>query len=223
LNTGQAKLLDEITALEEKVSTLTNHYWRTFSNADTWQFWLLLALLVLPLVALYILIDRKKAFHLGFFGFNVHVWFHYIDIYGFTHGLWSYPYKVIPFLPSSVTLDTAFIPVIFMLVYQWTINNKKNYYIYLTGLCFFLSFLFKPTMVAFGLFQFYKGINYFHLLAGYITVMLISRAITNVFLYFQQHPKTEISNTKKPIEKEKPKRKRFILSRLFHFKRKAKN
>lgn len=214
----QTKKLEEINKLYEKASNLTNEYWQSYSHLGTWQFWLLVSLLVLPLIALYFLLDKKKAFHIGFFGFSVHMLFHYFDTYFFTHRLATYPYKVVPFLPTSITLDVSFVPVAYMLVYQWTLNQKKNYYLYATGLSLFLSFLFKPAMVAFGLFKMYKGIHFFHLFLVYLTVMFLSKWITNVFLYFQK----ESEDVAERDDVKSPKKRRSFLSRIFHIRQKAK-
>lgn len=218
MTNDQTKKLDEISKLYEKASQLTKDYWLSYSSLNTWQFWLLLSLLVLPLVALYFLLDRKKAFHLGFYGYSVHMLFHYIDTYFFTNRLAIYPYKVIPFLPTSITLDSSFVPVFFMLLYQWTLNKNKNYYIYTIGLCAFFSFLFKPAFVALGLFKMYQGINYFHLFLGYISVAMLAKWITNVFHHFQKEADTLVQRSESKTQR---KRKSF-LSLIFHFKQKAK-
>ncbi|MEW9674413.1 CBO0543 family protein [Ammoniphilus sp. 3BR4] len=215
--TEQTKQLDQINQMHTKLSNLTTDYWQSFSHIGTWQFWFMLSLLIFPLVALYFLLDRKKAFHIGFFGFNIHVWLNYFDTFGVTHGLWNYQYKVVPFLPISVALDTALVPVSFMLMYQWTLNRNKNYYLYLTGLSLFFSFLVKPAFVAFGIFKFYKETNFLHLFLGYITIMLVSKLITNIFMYLQ---KTETASTEQT--EVKTFKRRSFLSKLFHFKQKAK-
>ncbi|MEW9674531.1 CBO0543 family protein [Ammoniphilus sp. 3BR4] len=152
-------------------------------------------MLIIPLVVLYFLLDRRKAFLLGFLGFNVHVWFTYIDAYGIKQALWNYPFQITHVLPTGFALDASLIPVSYMLVYQWTLNQNKNYYIYTTILCISFAFIMKSLMVAFDLFQMYKGTNYFHLFIGYITIMLLSKWITNVFIHFQQEQK-EISDDK---------------------------
>jgi len=218
MTTDQTKKLDEISKLFEKGSNLTNDYWQSFSGFNTWQFWFLLALLVLPLVALYFLLDRRKAFHIGFYGYSVHMLFHYIDIYFYTNRLLTYPYKVAPILPTSLSLDTSLVPVSYMLLYQWTLNKNKNYYLYATGLSLFLSFLFKPALVTFGLLKLYPGTNYFHLLLGYLSVMLLAKWITNVFLYFQK----KAEETDQQVEAKTPRKNRTFLSRIFHRKQKAK-
>lgn len=184
MKTSQADELKQITELHEEVLNKTVHYWEVHSGFDTWQFWVLVAFIILPLVALFFLLDRRKALLIGFFGFNVHVWFHYIDLLYVHNGLIAYPYKLIPLLPTSISLDTSFVPVAFMLLYQWTLNHNKNFYLYAAGCSIFFAFLFKPAMVSFGFFRFYEGTNYLHLFAGYVTVLLVSKMITNLFVYF---------------------------------------
>lgn len=214
LGNEQIKQFEQISKWEERVTHLSIDYWLNYSHIYTWQFWFLIGLLVVPLVALFILLDRRKAFHLGFFGLNVHVWFHYIDLYGEINRLWGYPYKVIPFLRSSFALDSAVIPVSYLLLYQWAINRGKNYYFYLTGLCFFFAFLFKPALVEFGVFRLYKGVNYFHLFLCYLVVMLLSVAFTKLFQFLQD------TSTEHVKLKSLPKR-RYFLTKIFRFKEKA--
>ncbi|MGM0878333.1 MAG: CBO0543 family protein, partial [Bacillota bacterium] len=135
---------------------------------------------------LYFFIDRKKIFLIGFYGFNIHVWFGYIDTWGNNQGLWGYPYKLIPFIPGSLSLDAALIPVLFMLVYQWTLNHKKNYYIYTLGVALFLSFVLKPLLVMHNLFVLHKWVNYFYLFIAYCFIFLFSKLITNIFIIMQK-------------------------------------
>lgn len=207
----QNKQFEQLNMMQEKLSRLWVNYWQQYSNIGTWQFWFYAAMLVLPLVALYVWLDRKRAFQIGFYGFNVHVWFTYIDAFGIKNALWNYPYQAIPLTITSIALDASFIPVVYMLLYQWTLKRNKNYYVYTFGLSVLLSFLFKPALAAFGLFQLYKGVNYLHLLLGYVIILLISKWITDVFAYFQNG-----SNDSRVLKKK------FNLHRFFPEREKAK-
>jgi hypothetical protein len=189
LATDRAKQFQHINSLYKDASKAVHDYWFSYSNMSTWQFWLLVALLLLPLIALYFLLDRKRALLIGFFGLNAHVWFQYIDTFGITNGLWNYPYKVVPFLPVNLALDTALVPVGFILVYQWTTNHNKNFYFYGTALCLFFAYIFKPILISLGLFEFYKGMNYFYLFLFYLLTMVISKLITDLFVHFLKEQK----------------------------------
>ncbi|MEH7111489.1 CBO0543 family protein [Neobacillus niacini] len=162
------------------------HYWQEYSAFDTWQFWFYVIAFVAPLVILFFTIDWKRALQIGFYGFNVHVWFFYFDEWGSTQTFWTYPYKMIPPVPNSFGLDSSLVPVLFMLVYQWTINNKKNYYLYTLLLSLFLSFIVKPLMALHHLIVLDRGANYFHLFLIYIVILVVSKLITDFFLHFQK-------------------------------------
>lgn len=202
---AQKEALNKLIKNQQEAAANWLDYWQEFSAFDTWQFWLHVIMFVTPLIILYFALDWKRALHLGFFGFNVHVWFGYLDDFGTTQGLWTYPYKMIPFIPHSVGLDASMVPVSFMLVYQWTINHKKNYYIYTLLLSLFLSFVLKPILVMHNLFKFNAWTNYFHLFLTYIVIIVLSKAITDFFLYFQKKA-LEKAIEEKTTKKRKKKR-----------------
>jgi hypothetical protein len=178
--------VDRIKEMEQALSKFWMEYWRQYSNAGTWQFWVNVILLIVPLLVLYKLLDRKRAFQIGFYGLNIHIWFTHFDSFGTSHGYWEYPYKIMPFLPVSFTLDASLVPVAFMLVYQWSVNRNRNSYLYLIATGVIFAFILKPVMHALNLFKLYEGTNYFHLFIVYVLVSLISLWITNVFQYLQR-------------------------------------
>ncbi|MEH7180582.1 CBO0543 family protein [Neobacillus vireti] len=202
MSSAQREALDKL--VKEQLEGASNwlRYWFEYSAFDTWQFWLHVLMFVGPLIVLYFAMDWKRALQLGFYGFNIHVWFAYIDSFGTTQTFWTYPYKMVPFIPNSVGLDSSLVPVLYILVYQWTIKNKKNYYLFTLLLSLCLSFILKPILVMHHLFEFHHGANYFHLFLTYIVILVLSKAITDFFLYFQRKAKQE------PVQDKKVKRRR---------------
>jgi hypothetical protein len=185
----QKQELDELKHIDIKHSDHLFNYWKEYSSLDHWQFWVCFALLVIPLVLLFIFIDKRKALLLGFFGYNVHVFFTYIDAVGANNNYWYYPYKVLPILASNFTLDASLVPICYMFVLQWTLNHSHNYYLYMILLSIFFAFIFKPLLVAFTLFELDRGANYFHLFLGYIVVGFVAKWVTNLFVYLEQKAK----------------------------------
>jgi hypothetical protein len=181
----QVELLNKIRSTNEKLGQLENDYFQAYSFYDTWQFWIILVMLLIPLIVLFISIDRKNIFLLGFFGLNYHLWFAYANVIGVRSGLWAYPYEPFPFLPGF-SIDASLIPICYILLYQWTINHKKNIYLYALYLSAFLGFVFKPFIVAFDFFHMYDGINYIFLFVTYYLFFLISKIITNIFIWLQK-------------------------------------
>ncbi|WP_284641166.1 CBO0543 family protein [Paenibacillus silviterrae] len=176
----QADYFHNIVSTQERLTREGVNYWSLYSNFTTWQFWTILAMLIIPLILVYRFIDRTKIYQIAFFGFATHVLFAYTDVFGIRYGLWGYPYQVIPFLPS-VSLDAALIPVAIMFVYQWTLKRGKNFHLYavLTALAF--GFGFKPLLVMFGLFEKYKWVNYFIIFLIYITLYEAAYLLTSLF------------------------------------------
>lgn len=186
MTTNQMEQLNQIRNFETGATSTWVTYWLHYSHMGTWQFWFIVALLIGPLVALYYLMDRRKALLLGFYGFAVHMLFSYIDLFGTKNGLWEYPYKAFPVVPVNVALDTSFVPVVYMLMYQWALNRNVNYYVVLTGVSIVFAGVIKPIFTVLNLFQMYNGMNYFYLFIGYLLIMLVSKWLTNVFIWLQR-------------------------------------
>ncbi|KKI91280.1 hypothetical protein WQ54_15790 [Bacillus sp. SA1-12] len=185
MTSEQIEHFEQIEKYSDKLTNSQVYFWKHYSSWETWQFWFLLVVFVLSLIILYLLIDKRKALLLGFYGMNIHMWLSYFDDMAIENGLWKFPYKIVPFFPGFA-IDAAFAPVIFILVYQWTLNRNKNYYIYAVSLSVFIAFLWRPFLSTLGLFRIYNGINYIYLFLGLLTVMLVSKWITNIFVHFQK-------------------------------------
>jgi len=182
----QSEMLNLIRSLEEEISQIQIEYWRLFSDLGTWQLWVGVIMLIAPLIVLFITIDRRKMLLLGFFGLNYHIWFHYVNATGIRLGLWEYPYTIVPFLPSF-SLDASLVPISFMLLYQWTLNHSKNIYLYSVLLSALFAFVMKPIMVFLHLFHMHKGVNYFYLFLFYFVFFIVSKLISNLFIWMQEH------------------------------------
>lgn len=171
--------------MTEEVTQFEKEYWTSFSNFDVWQFWVITLLLIVPLIVLFILIDKNKMLLLGFFGLNYHVWFSYATSIAVSLGLWEYPYQITPFLPGF-SFSASLIPVCFMLLYQWTLNHKKNIYLYAVILSAIIAFVLEPIMVKLHLLHIFKGVNYVHLFLLFVALSIVSKLITNLFLWLQE-------------------------------------
>lgn len=187
----QLEMLNELNTEHKEATKTLLDYWHLYSDFGTWQFWVMgLCLLALPLVVLYFTIDRQKIFLLGFYGFSINVWFNFTDSIGLQLGWWDYPYMLIPFVPTGFFINATVIPVVFILVYQWTLNHNRNFYLFSFLAAIILSFVFEPVLISLNFFRLEKGLNYFHLLLVFIGVFLLSKLIVNAFLYRQKRKNT---------------------------------
>lgn len=186
MSNEQERRLDEILNKQDTIFTMWMEYWKDFSTWETWQFWAIVLMLVIPLIVVIFAIDKRNAFHIGFFGFNIHSWTTYSDAISVRFGFASYPYQAIPIMPVNFALDASLIPVSFMLLYQWCLKHNKNFVLYGVVLCLIYSFLFKPLLVSLDLLQLHKGMNYFYLLLFYLAILFLSIAITNLFKFLKR-------------------------------------
>jgi hypothetical protein len=186
VNKDQLDALEKLRLAEIEQSDRWVSYWQDYSDIHSWQFWVVLAMLILPLIILILFIDRRKIFLLGFYGFAVHIFFAITDVFGISRGLWLYPYKLLPGIPANISLDSSFVPVAYILVYQYILNKNKNYYIWILLLCLALAFFLKPLMVGIGIFRFGGKENFLLLFWGYASVALIAKWTTDVFVYLQK-------------------------------------
>ncbi|HWO74362.1 MAG TPA: CBO0543 family protein [Bacillus sp. (in: firmicutes)] len=182
MNGDQLKQYEELVKQEKELSNNWIDYWFDFSGLYTWEFWFNFMMLVVPLIALFFFLDRKRAFHIGFFGYSMHVIALYFDGFGTRNDLWGYPHKVLPFFPVNVGLDSSLIPVVYMLLYQWVRKTGKNYYVYAFFVSVFFAFFFKPIMEVMGLFKLGENMKYIYLFMFYIAGAVGAKLVTDLFL-----------------------------------------
>jgi hypothetical protein len=179
------KEFDKIVKMGKEGQEALNNYWLDYALYTSLEYWLMVTLLIAPLIVLFFKIDKSKIFFIGFFGYSIHMIFGYIDLLSRNLGLLNYPFPVIPMLPG-ISIDSSFVPVTFMLVYQWTLNHQKNYYIYMVLTSAILAFVFKPLLIGLGLFKLYGNTNYYYLFVSYLIVIVMAKFITNVFLWMEK-------------------------------------
>ena len=176
---------DKIVKMGEEGQKALNEYWMDYALYTTFEYWFMVVLLVVPFVFLFMKINKNKLFQILFYGYSIHMCFGYQDLYGRNLGYWNYPFPVIPVLPGII-LDSSLIPIIFIFVYQSTLNSNKKYYLYSITTALILSFVFKPMLVRLGLFRMYGSISYFHLFLSYLSVLIFAKLVTDLFIWIKK-------------------------------------
>ncbi|MBT2686850.1 hypothetical protein J7I93_01500 [Bacillus sp. ISL-47] len=173
---------DEIFKQSNDMNSLITSYWHDYSNMGTWQFWVVISLLVLPLVLLYFTVDRRRVFELFFFGYTVHLLWAYTDLALQRYSIFVHTYFLSPIFPNALNMTASALPVGYLLLYQYCLNHKKNFLVY----TFFLSAVFAfgfATIEAFiGMVEFNKGMNQLYL-------FLIDIVITYIAYFFTKFVK----------------------------------
>ncbi|QOR68002.1 hypothetical protein IM538_07685 [Cytobacillus suaedae] len=183
----QLEMYNQIGKIRSELLNIMSEYWERYSAFNTWQFWIKVALLILPLIILYFAIDRRRMYQLGFYGFAVHTTAIYIDAIMNRLGFWDYPHFLTPLMPINVSIGASLLPVIFMLIYQQTLNKGKNYFLYMIGASFIMGLGFKPLMSWLGLFEINTDkFTYFGITIKYICIGIIALLLSKLFDSVQQ-------------------------------------
>lgn len=66
MHMGKIENLYKIRLVEQNLSRTELQYWLHYSGFNTWQFWVNILMLVIPLIVLFFAIDRKKYIFWGF-------------------------------------------------------------------------------------------------------------------------------------------------------------
>jgi len=173
MTTSQNELINQFRELGKVVDNLSVDYWTEYASFNTWQFWLNLIFLFVPLLVLLKFIDRSQIFRILFFGFTIHVLMNYFDSIAVGKGFVFHPYPIFPLFDINLSVNTSFIPVTFMLFYQYGVNKKKNMYIVGLVAALFTGIILGSLDDAIDLLRVYKGTNIFFIfLVDYIEFLL---------------------------------------------------
>ena len=179
----------KINNVSEKVSSLMNSYWHEHSDWNNWQFWIILALLILPLIILMIKLDKGRPLQILFFGYTVHMLWTYTEIVLIRMGYMDHHYFLLPFLPQAIGLTSSFLPVSFMLVYQYCIKQEKNFLFWTAVLSAIMAFILVPIEKQIGFLGMLKGFNSIHIFLIDIIITMIAYGLTKFFITFYEQEK----------------------------------
>ncbi|WP_010093560.1 hypothetical protein [Ornithinibacillus scapharcae] len=169
---------NEIYGKSNELNTTLISYWKEYSSIDSWQFWFVLGLLVIPLIILYFAIDRTKLLEILFFGLTIHMLWTYTDILLGSTTLFVHQYFIFPLLPYALSISSSVLPVGFMLIYQYCLNYDKNFYLYSIFLSALFSFGFLSVELLMDLVHFNKGMNLFFVFLIDLGVVFLSYWLT---------------------------------------------
>ncbi|MBN8203064.1 hypothetical protein [Bacillus sp. NTK034] len=179
---------EQIFSQSEKMNGLISSYWREYSGLGTWQFWVVLALMVLPLVIVYLSIDRTRIFEIFFFGYTVHILWTYADSFLERYSYFVHTYFLFPMFPYALNMTASALPVGFLLIYQFCTNHKKSFLIYTILASAVFAFGFATLEEWAGMVHFKKGMNHFYIFlidisiayAAYFLTMFVKRMSENI-------------------------------------------
>ncbi|RXT13681.1 CBO0543 family protein [Ammoniphilus sp. CFH 90114] len=136
------ELLWEIRELQDKIVLLDIERW-SFYAFRTWNWWLLVAFLIVPWMIWMKLLDKQRVMEILLFGMIIILLTVNLDSLGTQLGYWMYPVKLIPIIPKALPFDASVVPVAYMLIYQY-FYSWKSYSLALVAMAVIYAFVGEP-------------------------------------------------------------------------------
>jgi hypothetical protein len=173
---------DTLNKKNDELIKVLSSYWNHYSGFTSWQFWLILALTLIPLIILFLKIDRKRIFELLFFGYTAHILWTYYNIALEKYGYLNHPFFLTPALPYALNLTASMLPVTFILLYQFCTNRGANYYLYTLFVSAIFAFILGPLEGHFKFAVLRNGMNSFVFFFSDILIAYLSYWLTKIML-----------------------------------------
>jgi len=156
-----------IIEVQRQLTAIRLNHWLN-EEVFAWQWWFLLAFMIISYVVLWKLLDRKRVYEILCFGLLIAITATILDVLGNELTLWVYPNKLVPIIPRLIELDLASIPVAYMLIYQW-FPQWKRFIWALILFSAFGSFVMEPFFVWA---QMYQPLTWKHIYSFPIYILL---------------------------------------------------
>ncbi|WP_176087279.1 hypothetical protein [Virgibacillus dokdonensis] len=179
----------QIYNLKEKLGKLESEYWQLTSNVETWYFWFNISFFFIPLFILYKFIDRERIFEISFYGYSVHMISSKVNGALEANNLLVHPHDLTSLFPSGMTVTAVILPVAYMLLYQYCINQNKNFYVYTLLLSILISYGLDYIFILIDYLKLNKGMNLTYLLLLNFVAACLSYWLTVLFKWIKVHRK----------------------------------
>ena len=141
----------EILDAHSKFHCLEYEKWR-HHELFTWQWWAHLAVLIIPWLIWWKLVDRNRKAQILCYGFIVMFFIILMDAHGIVFRLWIYPIRLFPLIPHAVSIDWGLLPVVHMLIYQY-FPRWKQFLLAETVAAALLAFVGEPFAIWINVYQ----------------------------------------------------------------------
>jgi hypothetical protein len=143
----------------------------------TWNWWILIAFIVIPLILWIKFVDRKRLLEILLFGTLIIIPTSYLDAIGIDLKFWVYPVQFIPITPRALPFDIFMVGGTFMLLYQY-FSSWRSYLIALLIMALCFAFIGEPVSKALNLVYYLKW-KYYYSFIYYIVIGITVKIIVN--------------------------------------------
>lgn len=159
-------LIYEIFEAKKHIHTLQlEHWWRYEFLTSQW--WLLLALLIIPWIIWWRLVDKTKTAIILAYGIYIMFVVTALDAAGCAGQFWMYPIQLLPIVPDNIGIDWGLLTVSHMLIYQY-FPRWKSFIVAEIIFAAVLAFIGEPIAEWLSL---YRALNWYHPLSFPIYVL----------------------------------------------------
>jgi hypothetical protein len=170
---------EEIMKVQNRAIEMQIQDW-IHNDLFSYQFWLLIMLLVVPWFVWWKLVDRKRHVEILLYGLLVATLVTIIDELGAQLNLWEYPIDIEPLFPRMIPINLTVFPVIYMFIYQY-FSKWKSFLIANVALAAVLSFIAENIFEWLGIYELIKWENYYSF-PIYIIVALFLKWLMKLIL-----------------------------------------
>jgi len=170
---------EQVLDAEEKVTQIEYMHWIK-NEVFTFQFWLLVAMLIVPWIIWWKLVDKKKFLEISIYGLLVITVVTFLDEVGCQLNLWEYRFDIEPLFPRLIPMNFAMFPVGYTLVYQY-FPKWKSFIIanIVTGALF--AFVGEPIFIAIKIYVL-LGWKHIYSFPIYIVIAIALKALTQLIM-----------------------------------------
>ncbi len=150
---------EEILEVQNKVVAMQIQDWLKH-DMFTYQFWLLVILLVFPWFIWWKFADRKRLVEILLYGLFVATFATIFDELGAQLNLWEYPIDIEPLFPRLIPINLTALPVIYMFIYQY-FSEWKSFLMANVVMAAILSFIAENIFEWLGIYEMLKWEHYY--------------------------------------------------------------
>jgi hypothetical protein len=157
----------------------------------SFQWWLLLVVLILPWVVWWQFVEKKRIYEILLFGALMMNLVSMLDDLGVELHLWSYPYQLISVMQRLIAIDQGIIIIAHMFLYQFY-KGWKSFIIANMIMAIIFSYIFEPITVWLGIYKL-ENWRYTYSLPIYVMKAALIKWVVDEVLFKKRHA------SKKPL------------------------
>lgn len=135
---------EQILSIEKQLTHIRIENWLN-QDLFSWQWWLLIIVLIVPWIFWWKYVDRKRLMEVLSFGLIALIISSYLDAVITELGWWSYHVWVIPLWPRLIPADFTVIPVTLMFIYQ-KFGSWRSFNLAMLTVSVIFSFVGEPFL-----------------------------------------------------------------------------